>query len=59
MVLGEERPDSVRVSNKLILGFLLQDVKMLPQRSQRNVIIVHLRPQECFSNTTVASQNTG
>ena len=58
MVLGEERLDSVRVLNELILGFLLHDLTRIPQRGQLNVITIHLTPQECFSNTTIASQNT-
>ena len=53
MVLGEEQLDSVRVSNELILGFLLHDVRMIPLRGQHNVIKVHLTPQECFNNTTI------
>ena len=55
MVLGKERLDSEHVSNELILGFLLRDLTMIPQRGKLNVITVHLTPQECFSNTTIAS----
>ena len=49
MVLGEERLDSVRTSNELILGFLLHELTMVPQRVQLNVITVHLTQQECMS----------
>ena len=47
MVLGKERRDCVRVSNELILGFLLHDPAMILQRGQLNVttpdIIARLR----------------
>ena len=54
MVLGEERLDSVRAANELILGFLLHDLTMVPQRVQLNMITVHLTPQECMSPWTIA-----
>ena len=58
MVLSGERLERVRVSNELIRGFSLHDLTMIPQRGQLNMITVPLTPQECFSNTIIASQNT-
>ena len=55
MVLGEERLDCVRVSNELIWGLLLYDLKMIPQRGQLDVITIHFTPQEGYNSATTAS----